>query len=149
MNRVWTFIIGRDLNEQEMQHLQHMGEQFVKTWTAHEQALVAEFSIVNKRIVVVKVNESVHEASGCSIDKLSYFIKQAEKQFNTEMLNRLLVALKTPEGLTVVHSSKIKDLLSAGKIQADTMVYNTAAANENELAQWEQPLLNTWLKKYL
>ncbi|MEI6021119.1 MAG: hypothetical protein WCR21_08315 [Bacteroidota bacterium] len=149
MNRVWTYIISRELNPSELQQLQQMGEAFVKSWTAHEVQLHAEFSIFKNRIMLVKVNENIHEASGCSIDKLSHFVKQAEKQFNTELLNRLLVALKLDNKIQIVHSSKIKDMLLQGAINENTTVYNTALGHEDELNIWEQALKNTWLNKYL
>ena len=149
MNRVWTYIISRALSASELEQLQHAGEAFVKTWTAHEVQLHGSFSIFQNRIIVVKVNEDIHGASGCSIDKLSHFVKQAEKQFNIELLNRLLVAIQSKDGLQIVHSSKIKDMLQQGFINENTIVYNTAAGYENELNTWEQALKNTWLNKYL
>jgi len=149
MNRVWTFIISRDLNEEQLTQLLQSGQAFVKSWTAHEVQLHATFEIFKNKIIVVKVNEDVHGASGCSIDKLSRFIKDSEATFNIELLNRLLVAIKTETGIDIVHSSKIKELLANGNISENTIIYNTASANENELNNWEQPLKNTWLSKYL
>ena len=121
----------------------------MSSWSAHENKLAASFSIFKDRILIVKVNEEVHGASGCSIDKLTRFIKEAEARFGIELLNRFLVAYKNNNEAEVVHSSKIKELLAQGLISENTPVYNTAAANEQELSGWEQPLKATWLSKYL
>jgi hypothetical protein len=149
MNKVWTYIISRDLTETELNDLRIQGQNFVKSWTAHEMQLQASFEIFKNKIIIVKVNEDVTGASGCSIDKLARFIKDSEANFHIELLNRLLVAIKTDKGIEVVHSSKIKELLGTGIISENTIVYNTASAKENELNNWEQPLKNTWLSKYL
>ena len=149
MNRAWTYIISRDLNTLELDQLLRQGQQFVKSWTAHEVQLHGSFEIFKKKIIIVKVNESIHEASGCSIDKLSKFIKNIEVEFNIELLNRLLVAIKNGEGIDIVHSSKIKELLQNGKLNQDSIIYNTAIANQEELISWEQSLKKTWLNKYL
>jgi hypothetical protein len=149
MNRVWTFIISKKLNESDLNDLLVSGKSFVAGWTAHENKLSASFEIVEQRIVLVRVNENVHNASGCSIDKLTRFIKESEQKFGVELLNRLLIAYQTSGGIEVVHASKIKDLMAQGLITENTIVYNTAAACENDLLNWEQALKNTWLSKYL
>ena len=147
MSRAWVYIISKKLSAQELNALKEAGNAFVTSWTAHEQQLTAGFEIFKDRIIVVKVNEEVTGASGCSIDKLTRFIKDAEKQFNIELLNRLLVAYKNDNEVEVVHSSKIKELLSENKITENTSVYNTSILMQNELNDWEQPLKETWLNK--
>lgn len=149
MNRVWAYTISKALNASETDTLLSSGQNFAKGWTAHDQQLTASFEIFKNKIIVVKVNEEVTGASGCSIDKLTRFVKEAEQQFNIELMNRLLVAYKQGEELEIVHSSKIKDLLATGVINENTVVYNTSLANDEELKNWEQPLKNTWLNKYL
>jgi len=149
MNRVWTYVISAPLGDVELEQLQKAGNTFVEHWTAHENKLTATFEIFKKRIIVVKVNEDIANASGCSIDKLTRFIKVSEPMFGIELMNRLLVAYKKDDAVEVVHSSKVKDLLEQHIISENTIVYNTAAATKTELNSWEQPLKNTWLSKYL
>jgi hypothetical protein len=149
MNKVWTYVISKELDENSRKALQQAGEDFVQHWTAHENKLKADFEIYGQRIVIVKVNEDVHGASGCSIDKLQRFIKETEKKFGIELLNRMLVALKKDGELFVTHSSKISELLKAGSINENTPVLNTAASDENELNSWEKPLKDTWLNRYV
>lgn len=98
---------------------------------------------------MVKVNEEVTGASGCSIDKLTRFVKETEQAFRVELMNRLLVAHQNGENIEITHASKIKELLNQGTVTENTIVYNTSLANDSELMDWEQPLKNTWLNKYL
>lgn len=149
MNRVWAYIISKSLSKEELNQLQQDGNEFVINWTAHENKLSASFEIMYQRIIIVKVNEAVHGASGCSIDKLTRFIKETEQKFKVELLNRLLVAYKIGETVEITSASNIKNLLSQNVISENTIVLNTALANENELNVWEQELKNTWLSKYL
>lgn len=149
MNKVWTYIISKSLTESELEQLMRSGKNFVTGWTAHENKLSADFKIFKNRVIIVNVDEDVANASGCSIDKLTRFIKETESAFGIELLNRFLIAYKKDEDLEVVHSSKVKELLEQSILSEDTIVYNTAVANETELNNWEQPLKNTWLNKYL
>src|SRR3954471_19503747 len=130
MNKVWTYIISRKLSAAELEELQTAGAGFVKSWTAHEVQLHASFEVYRERIIIVKVNESIHNASGCSIDKLVRFIKELEQQFKIELLNRMLVSYETAHGLEVASASQIKNLLSEKKLSPESIIYNTSAASE-------------------
>ncbi len=149
MNRVWTYIISKNLTTQEVAALKIECHNFISGWTAHEQKLTAEFEIYKNKIIVVKAHEDVHEASGCSIDKLTRFIKDLEKKFSIELMNRLLVAYKKNDEVEITHVSNIKELLTQHQLTENTIVYNTSLANSSDLVKWEQPLKNTWLNKYL
>jgi hypothetical protein len=149
MERVFTFILSEELDQKELSRLKTAGDSFVKSWTAHDKQLHAAFEIFKDRIVIIRVDEKAHSASGCSIDKLMQFIKSAEKEFRTEMLNRLLVAVKQDAGIRVLHSSGVKELLHSKALSPDSIVYNHAVSNSEELAHWEMPLKESWLKKYL
>ena len=116
MKKIWTYIISKSLSDEELNLILKQGEKFVSNWISHENKLDASFKIYKNRIIIVEVNEHVFQASGCGIDKLTRFIKEIEIVFNIELLNRLLVAYQAEEKIEVVHSSKIKDLLTENKI---------------------------------
>jgi hypothetical protein len=149
MNKVWAYSISRQLQATELNQLQELGNAFVTGWTAHENKLAASFNILHNRIILVKVNEKVASASGCSIDKLTSFVKDTELHFGIELLNRFLVAYKNGHNVEITHATKIKELLSQHIISENTIILNTSIANDLELATWEQPLKDTWLAKYL
>lgn len=149
MNRAWTYIINKELSHHELELILEKGKKFVEGWTAHEQQLTGDFTIFKGRIIIVTVNENVNAASGCSIDKLTRFIKQLESEFGLELMNRLLVAYGNKGKVNVIHSSKVKELLNSGEITGNTIIYNTSVSNQEELKNWEQPLKNTWLNKNL
>jgi len=149
LKKIWTYIISKSLSDEELNKLLKQGEKFVSNWISHENKLDASFKIYKNRIIIVEVNEHVFQASGCGIDKLTRFIKEIEIVFNIELLNRLLVAYQAEEKIEVVHSSKIKGLLTENIINPNTIVYNTAIANEQDYNNWEEPIKISWLKKYI
>jgi hypothetical protein len=149
MNRVWTYLIDKNLNSEELNNIYIKGNTFVNEWTAHENKLSASFEVYKNKIIIVKVNETVAEASGCSVDKLLRFIKLCEQEFNIQLLNRLLVAINLNNEIQAIHSSEIKSLLLNGSINPETQIYDTSISNESELINWIKPLKNTWLNKFL
>ena len=149
MNKVWTYILSKPLSENELSDLKKDGLQFISDWTAHENKLSGSVEIFKNKILIVKVDETVNAASGCSIDKLTRFIKEIEKKYSIELLNRFLVAYKNGDGIEVIHATKIKELIQNKNISTETIIYNSAVSNEIEFNSWEQPLHETWLNKYL
>jgi hypothetical protein len=149
MEKVWIYLSDKKLEGAVLSAVQQQGQAFVQNWKAHDVSLSASFEVLLDRFIVVKVDETQYNASGCSIDKLLRLIKQLESDHQLQLLNRLLVAYKKPDGVEVVHSSKIKELLASHAVSPDTEVFNVAASDSNEFAKWLQPLKETWLKKYL
>lgn len=149
MRKVWTYLSSRALSDTESTQLLQEGKRFVNTWTAHDNPLKADFQLHKQRILIVTVDEEVHNASGCSIDKLLRFVKETEKSLRIDLLNRLLVAIDDNDAVKVVPASDIPALLATGILNAESPIYNTAISTEAELATWLQPLNQTWLKKYL
>ncbi len=149
MKKVWIYLSDKELKGDLLNAVKNAGEQFVQSWKAHEMPLSATFEIVNDRFIVVSVDETQYNASGCSIDKLLRLVKQLEADHKLQLLNRLLVGYKTPNGVEVVSASSIKEKLQTKQLDENTLIYNVAASNSNEYAEWLQPLKETWLKKYL
>jgi hypothetical protein len=149
MKKVWIYLSDKELKGDLLMAVKSAGEQFVQSWKAHEMPLSATFEIVNDRFIVVSVDETQYNASGCSIDKLLRLIKQLEADHQLQLLNRLLVGYKTQSGVEVIPSSLVKEKLQSKQLDENTLIYNVAASNSNEFANWMQPLKETWLKKYL
>ncbi|MBK6523169.1 MAG: hypothetical protein IPI93_01785 [Sphingobacteriaceae bacterium] len=149
MEKVWIYISDKELKGELAAVVLKTGDQFVNSWTAHQNPLTASFKIAHDRFIVVAVDETNYYASGCSTDKLLRFIKQLESEHNLVLLNRLLVGYKTTSGVEVVHSSAIKQKIEAKQLDENTPVFNIACSNSDEYSKWLQPLKDTWLKKYL
>lgn len=147
--KIWIYTLSDDLKPQQALQFSENCKNFVDSWSAHDQKLNASFEIYKRRLLIVKVDESAYNASGCSIDKLQRFIQLQEKEFNIELLNRYLVALEVFDGLMIVHSSKITELLSQSTINENTLVFDTTITTSGQLKDWKKPLKDTWLCKYL
>ena len=149
MEKVWIYLSDKKLEGELFNSITKQGQEFAQTWKAHDVPLSASFEVLLERFIVVKVDETQYNASGCSIDKLVRLIKQFETDYHLQLLNRLLVAYKKESGVEVVNASKIKELLISKTISSKTLIYNVAVSNSDEFANWLEPLESTWLKKYL
>ncbi len=149
MKKIWIYLSDKELKDELLNSVLKAGQDFVQNWKAHEMPLNATFEVQNNRFIVVGVDETTYNASGCSIDKLLRLIKQLESDHKIQLLNRLLVGYKTPNGVEVVPSSLVKEKLASKQLDENTLIYNVAVSDSKEYENWLQPLKDTWLKKYL
>lgn len=148
--RIWIYTLSKELTSEQLSDFKNNCQEFVSSWTAHEVKLDASYELVNNRLLIFKVNEDSYNASGCSIDKQVRFIKEQEQVLSIELLNRMLVAYEQNSELQITHQSKIKELLLAGEITKNTLIYDNTLTSSNDLSSsWKVPLSQTWLSKYV
>ncbi len=148
--RIWIYTLSKELSSEQLVDFKNRCQDFVSHWTAHKVSLDASFELFQNRLLIFKVNEDKYNASGCSIDKQVRFVKELEQAFSVELLNRLLVAYESRGTIEVVKQSQIGDLLSSGKINENTLVFNNTISQSSDLlTNWKQPLNKTWLSKYI
>lgn len=149
MEKVWVYLSSKVLDGDVLKTIMEQGKAFVQNWKAHEMPLNGSFEVLHKRFIVVKVDETQYNASGCSIDKLLRLIKQLEADCQLELLNRLLVAYEKDKAVEVVHASNIKNMLAEKTMGENTKVFDISVSNSVEFSFWKKALKDTWLKKYL
>jgi len=149
-NRVWVYLSDKTFSPEVESGLKADVQNFLAGWNAHGTSLSSSFEIRHEHFIIISADEEKFSASGCSIDKQLRFIKDTEQKYGLSLLNRLLVAYKAGDEIKVIHSSKIPELLSAGQINENTLVFNVGVGNDTELKNnFEIPLKESWLSKFL
>lgn len=149
-SKVWVYQSSRPFTADEETTLNGALAQFTQQWTAHNQQLKAIGEVRNNRFIILMVDETQATASGCSIDKSIHFIKEIENHFGVELFNRLLVSYQTNGIVNTTNVNQLQSLFTSGQISNDTLVFNTLVATKEQLdKQWQQPIGQTWMKRYL
>jgi hypothetical protein len=149
-SRIWIYLASRELSQEKASQLLKAAGDFLETWVAHNNALKAGAELLYNQILVIAVDENIAEASGCSIDKLHRFIKQAESSFEIKLLDRMRVAVKENNTIKNLSISDMQTEIASGNINGDTIVLNTLVETLAAFAtQFEVPLHSTWMNRYL
>jgi hypothetical protein len=120
--RVWIYQANRPLTPSESQLIQETLEKGPQGWEAHGAPLQASFEIRFNQVVVVAVNESVNQASGCSIDASTRWFKELAANLNMDFFNRDLAVVRG-ESLELIPIGQIKSNVLAGNISpTDTIL---------------------------
>ncbi|MBD1383918.1 ABC transporter ATPase [Mucilaginibacter rigui] len=144
-SRVWVYQSDRKLTDAETLQAQVLLDKFTTGWTAHNNQLLAKAEIRYNRFLILFVDESQAGASGCSIDKSVNFMKQLEQHFGINLFDRFNLAYRDGEEILSVPRHQFEELLKAGKINTETIVFNNLAQNITELqTKWEVPFKDSW-----
>ena len=93
-SRIWIYQSNRDFNESEIGVIKDKTISFLDNWQAHGKDLECSYSIIDKRFIILAVNETANPIGGCSIDFSLQLIKDISNTIGIDLLNRLVVNYK-------------------------------------------------------
>ncbi|TWR27842.1 ABC transporter ATPase [Mucilaginibacter achroorhodeus] len=144
-SRVWIYQSDRELTALEAQEAQVLLDNFTRSWTAHNNKLLAKAEIRYNRFLILFVDESQAGASGCSIDKSVHFIKQLEQHFGINLFDRFNLAYRDGDVIRSVPRQQFENLIKEAKIKDDTIVFNNLVQTLADLrTKWEVPFNESW-----
>lgn len=146
--RVWIYQANRPFSESEVAELRQALERFTTQWVSHNQQLRAFGAVFHKQFIVLMVDESQAGASGCSIDKSVYFIKQIENAYQVSLFDRMTFTYKDGNEIRSAHRDDFARLFNEGKINDETLVFDNLVKTKKDFDEaWLKPLGKSWHKR--
>jgi hypothetical protein len=148
--RIWIYQADREFTRGEVDLLQENTIAFIEEWTRHGAALKGSFSLKYNRFLVLAVDESFANASGCSIDASVRFVKQMETLFSMDLMNKLNVTYKEGQTIRLVNLSAFQEFAKVQKITSETIVFNNMVQTKGDLESlWEVPAQQSWHRRFV
>ncbi len=148
-SKVWVYMSDQEISSEHIESLHLQLKNFVENWTAHQKLLKAGYDILNHRFIILIVDESVVEVSGCSIDTSVHFIQKLETEFNVQLLNRMLFGYQKNEKVVSLEKKAFQELIDSGEITPETWVYNNLVDTLYQLENsWKIPFKESWYATY-
>jgi len=148
-SRMWFYGLSKPMTADQSAQLKSMMEQFVAQWQAHGAQLAASYRIIADQCLIIAVDESQQQATGCSIDKSVHLLQDFGASQGLDFFNRLLVFIMGSEGLEALSPAELKSRIASGDIDGNTPVINTLARTLRESGDGMIPLKDSWAAKYL
>ncbi|OAV44989.1 hypothetical protein [Lewinella sp. 4G2] len=145
-SRIWIYGAERALNAEEEKVVKSAMQAYVKEWVSHRKELKAAADVLHGRFLVIAVDETQAEASGCSIDGSVNKIKEIGAEIGVDFFNRMRFSYRDESGeIQTVSKDEFKELYHSGKLPNDTIVFDTLIKEVGELRQiFERPLEDSW-----
>ena len=149
-SKIWIYQSNRDFNESEIGIINDKTISFLDNWQAHGKDLECSYSIIDKRFIIIAVNESVNPIGGCSIDFSLQLIKDISNTIGIDLLNRLVVNYRLDNRLESLSLSDLKNKIKDGDFSPETIIFNTAINSKSELLNnFEIDIRSSWLSKFI
>lgn len=148
-SRVWIFQSDHLLDENLKTTISSEFTPFISSWKAHNQSLEARFALIYDYFLVIVVNESTANASGCSIDALTNKIKEIGDKVSIDFFQRLnTVLLRQNNRVEMIRESAAAKSFTQIKVQDYQTFNNTVNSLEGLQSNWLIPLKESWQLDY-
>ena len=147
-SRIWIYQGDKKIESPELEKVEKLCRDFVNQWTAHQTHLEASYFISDNQFIVLAVNETAHQASGCSIDTSTNFIKSLAPITGVDFLNRQVVFEKNSQRYSLT-MPQIKSFIADGKLDNSWLYRNNLIQTKGELEKlWLIPVTEGWMNRY-
>ncbi len=149
-SRIWIYQASRLITKSEKETIESSVTTFLESWTAHDATLKAGFEIIYDLFVVIGVDESFNNASGCSIDKQVNFMKVIGEKTGIDFFNRMRISWMQDDQLHQQPLTEFTASINQGSVKGNVIVFNNLVRNMNEFkTSWKQPLQESWIQTVL
>jgi hypothetical protein len=146
--RVWVYQASQPFEEEVLPELRAEIHQFVKNWVSHNRRLRAFGDVYHNRFIVLMVDESQADASGCSIDQSVYFLKSLQQKYGVDLFDRMRFSYKDEKGVHTVPRDAFEELYRHGRIDDDTLVFDTLVEQKGQFDRdFLKPLGDSWHRR--
>ena len=149
-SRVWIYQSDREFTSKEVELISIKAEDFINQWTRHGDDLKGSFVIKYNQFLVLAVDESFNDVSGCSIDSSVRFIQEIEHELKLDLMDKLNVTFKNEDHINLVKLADFQKFAKAQKITPETIVFNNMVNTKEDFENnWEVPAKESWHKRFL
>ena len=137
------------MNAVQAAELKGIMDEFVGGWKAHGARLAASYRLIAEQFLIIAVDESAQQATGCSIDKSVHLLQEFGSKENLDFFNRMLVHVMENGTFTSYSTSELKAAIAEGVVGPNTQIMNTTATTLAESGMGTIDLSNSWASKFL
>ena len=150
-SRIWIFGSDKAVTGEAAQRLLGEVDRFLENWRAHGAPLRSGRLWKDNRFLVVGVDQSDANASGCSIDGLFRSLQALEREIGARLVGGGRVYYRDHSGVAQsADRSELDGLVASGAVGPNTVVFDTSLTDLGEWrAKFEQPARKTWVAQLL
>ncbi len=147
--KIWIYQSNRKFSEEEVVQIEQKLMDFTNEWSAHGNPLQASFLTKYQRFIMLAVDPTGQEATGCSIDNSVRFIQDLEQTYQVELLDKMNVTYKTGDFIAFKSLIDFKKMAKDKAVNENTIVFNNLVNTVGEWYEyWEVPANESWHARF-
>ncbi len=148
--KAWVYQANRILDEDEVNYVKVVLDDFTSNWESHGKLLKASFDVFHDLFIVLFVDEDGDTMCGRAQDASLKLMKELEAQLEVALLDRMVQAYRKDGKVLVATMQEFSDLIAEKEIDENTIVFNNTITTKADFdAKWEVPLKDSWHKQFL
>ena len=143
------FPASRSINHEEKLDIFMKIKDFLTSWKAHGNPLQFNVCIEYEQFIIIRVDENIEPASGCSLDALNNFMQKIEQKYQLGLFDRMKAIFLENNILKTLKLKDFRNALKDKKISTDILIFDFSPNNEEEFSKrFLLPLKESWAKDY-
>ncbi len=148
-SKLWIYQAARKLSQKEVKLVEEEMSGFLANWTSHGRELKASFKVEYDQFLILTEDESISQASGCSIDASVDFIRKLGGTLGVSFMNNNKVAFLIEDEVELLLFKELKKKVQERRILPGTRVFNNTVQNLCDFKlKWLVESGKTWLGRY-
>ena len=147
-SRVWIYQSNRQFTSQEVEELEKKLEHFASVWNSHGSAVKSFAKLFYDHFIILMADETNVKVGGCSTDSSFRFIKNIEKDYEVDLLDRQTLAFIVKNKIYLIPLEDINYSIENEIINPETLYFNNTILTKRQLLDnWIIPVKDSWLAK--
>lgn len=143
------FPASRSINHEEKLDIFMKIKDFLTSWKAHGNPLQFNVCIEYEQFIIIRVDENIEPASGCSLDTINNFMQKIEQKYQLGLFDRMKAIFLENNILKTLKLKDFRNALKDKKISTDILIFDFSPNNEEEFSKrFLLPLKESWAKDY-
>lgn len=143
------FPASRFINHREKNEILLKTTDFLKNWKAHGNPLQSNVCIEYEQFIIIRINENIEPASGCSLDTLNNFMQKIEQKYQLGLFDRMKAIFLENNILKTLRLKDFCATLKNKELRSDILIFDFSSNNEEEFSKrFLLPLKESWAKDY-
>ena len=143
------FPASRSINHEEKLDIFMKIKDFLTSWKAHGNPLQFNVCIEYEQFIIIRVDENIEPASGCSLDALNNFIQKIEQKYQLGLFDRMKAIFLENNILKTLKLKDFRNALKDKKISTDILIFDFSPDSEEEFSKrFLLPLKESCAKDY-
>lgn len=147
--RLWSYHTAHPLSTSETEALVEDLDRFVGEWSAHRKDLAAGYELKYDQFVLLAVDETQAEVSGCSIDSMVHHLQSLGYSLGIQFVATPPVCYRKDDTVHCCSRDEFRKLAAEGQIDENTIVFNETIQTVGQYREglWEGTFSRSWHAK--
>jgi hypothetical protein len=144
--KAWVYTSEKEFTEADINAITELSNVFLSQWDSHGKLVKGTIQIIENRFIAIFADSEGDDMCGRAQDASVRLIKELQQVIGKQLMNRMLIAFDTTEGIGVLSMNDLRTKIKQGEVSEDISFYNGLITSKSEfLTSWKTPIKGSWI----